>query len=176
MGEIKSTIELAMERTRGLVPTREERAELARKEEGSRVRALVRRCLDHKGSVHELQRQIRDLDAEQPGVSWRALACRECAAVLTPGRHASLVLDMLEGIGCAGSDELRRIVRELAQREEAARAAAGAKALESLAKAGISGTSVVPNVEPDAEWQKKRETLREAFARERDRIVGTWTA
>jgi hypothetical protein len=176
MGEIKSTIELAMERTRGLVPTGEERAELARKEAETRIRALVRRCLDHSASVQELQRQIRDLDAEQPGVSWRAVACRECAAVLAPGSHVDLVLDMIDGIGCEGSDEFRRLVLDSVRREEVARGAVAAKALESLAEAGISGTSIVPNVEADSEWPRERESLREAFERERDRIVGTWTA
>lgn len=171
MAEIKSSIELAMERTRGLVATREEREEMARKETESRIRALVRKRLDGHASAEEFQRSVRALQAEQPSIGWKDLVCRECASILTPGENQELLLLMVDELQCSAGQALRTAVRRAVEKEEAARWSAAERVRAALAEEGISGSSVVPNVDADPAWQEERAALSAAFLQDRDAAV-----
>lgn len=172
MGEIKSTLDLVMERTRHLVPTDREREEMARREQDGAVQALVRRLLDAQVSPEALRREIHDREGSTPSYPWRETACRELVRAASPGENADDVLSALAALHCPWAGELEGLVKRLLGEEEASRAEASERLRAALGAEGISGTSVLPNPETDPLWREERGVLRDRFARERDRLAG----
>lgn len=171
MGEIKSTLDLVMERTKGLVPTREEREELVRKENEDKVRALVRKLLIREFTPDRFREAVQDLERAQPDFAWREAACRECTRATLPGENEEIILAVLAGLGCSQADEIGRMVQDARKEQTSSRAAASERLLGELERAGITGSSVIPNVEADEVWRERHASILEAFARQRDGLA-----
>ena len=67
MGEIKSTLELAMERTRKLAITQEEREEIKRQELLKKATGLSRRYMEGHIPLHEVLREIERMTGQEKG-------------------------------------------------------------------------------------------------------------
>lgn len=171
MGEIKSTLELAMERTRNLVPTREEREAMARREDETRVQAAVRRLLDGELAPEALADLVARQEAERPAFPWREALCRETARALVPGENHGPLLQALRALDCPRAVDLDQAVTEALARAEELDRETAERVRATLAAEGIRGTAVIPNQEADAFWQQERERLRDAFAARRDELL-----
>jgi len=171
MGEIKSTLELAMERTKDLVMTREEREELARKEDETRIQAAVRKLLDGELRPAELAEQIARLEGERPAFPWRDTAYRGLAKALVPGENEAVVLDGLRALGFPRAEELAKLVSEALVESAQIRAGASERLLATLAAGGIRGSAVVANPEMDFIWQQQKEQVTDVFEVRRDRLL-----
>jgi len=171
MGEIKSTLELAMERTKDLVMTREEREEMARKEDETRVQAAVRKLLEGELRPAELVEQVTRQEAERPGFPWRDTACRGAAKALVPGENEVVVLEALGALGFPRVEDLEKLVRETLDEAAELNAAASERLLANLAGGGIRGSAVIANPEMDFIWQQERERLGDSFEIRRGRLL-----
>ena len=171
MGEIKSTLELAMERTRNLVPTREEREEMARREDQTQALAAVRRLLDGELTPAALSAQITRYEAKRPGFPWRTAVCREAARALVPGQNEGPVLEALRALGFPAAGALEEAVRRNMDRAAERAREADKRVRGVLASHGIRGSAVVPSLEADPAWQEAQARLRSEFAADRDRLL-----
>jgi hypothetical protein len=156
VAEIKSAIELAMERTRNLVMDEEEKKQLARKDLEDRLRAIVRRFLE---GMIDRERFVADY-GETKGDR------REKRSVLTDliiqGFETPydnlLLFDLLEflgedaghGLGSEARTMKAGFEKELETREAGTRE----EIRKRLRKMDISGSAVEPNV---AEWKEWKE-------------------
>jgi hypothetical protein len=160
MAEIKSAIELAMERTKNLVMGEEEKMEFARKDSEDRLRAAVRRfqegMIDDDGFVRDYQ-GVSGTEAYKRGLVVD-LILREFETAVERER----LFELLELLGRQGGPGLAEEVRslkvwfdkELHFREDDIKK----KILSRLADIGISGSAVKPNI---PEWEESRDTARE---------------
>jgi hypothetical protein len=171
MGEIKSTLELAMERTKNLVMTPEERQEMARREDETRVRAAVRKLLDGELRPAELAEQVAHLQRDRPEFSGRDAAYRSIAKALVPGENEGITLEALQALGFPRFDDLEKLVRETIAEADQLDAEASERLLGNLAAGGIRGSAVVPNPETDFVWQQERTVLFDGFTVQRDRLT-----
>jgi hypothetical protein len=171
MADVKSAIELAMERTKHLVPTREEREELGRREAEKRARALVRRALEGELAPGVLQRELHALESDEPNFLSRETACRECLLGAQLHEKGDRAIEVLRGLSCEKADALGDLLRRYRASEEALSQTASERLLAELQAAGISGPSVIPNPESDPEWREGRARLQDAFEGERDRLA-----
>ncbi|GAB4274557.1 MAG: hypothetical protein Kow0092_29970 [Deferrisomatales bacterium] len=171
MGEIKSTLDLVMEKTAGLVPTKEEREGLARREREEKVRILARRLRDGELSAEEVDRELTRLEAQWGPGPWRSVLFETCARTLEPGPEALEVLEALEALGCPYASELAGAARQAMADWETLRREAAERVRRALEAEGIAGSAVVPNPDADPGLEEARRAVRHAFARRRDERV-----
>lgn len=153
MGEIKSTLELIMEKTKGLTATEEEKKAFHREETEKRVRGLVQRYLDGFMGVEEVRRETAGLEEEQQACAKESLV-RICAERMDPDADNTPLFKLIEDVTGRDSGPFRELVgaygSETAQEMRRAEAAFG----EVIKKRGIRGSAVIPNVNADARWMQ----------------------
>ncbi|MHC1726390.1 MAG: hypothetical protein AB9866_10335 [Syntrophobacteraceae bacterium] len=160
MADIKSTLDLVMERTRHLSMSEEDRREQAAAELKANINRLTQKYLDgtiDSGKFHDEFTRLEG--ASSP--SARAIAVAEI------GRRIELTLDnrsilelLKHGVGIDVS-----VVESILDRYRITVAAEERDVTEqlrkSLLKEGISGSAVVPNPEANNAWAMRREEIAE---------------
>ena len=167
MAELKSTLELVMERTKNMVETPEERARKKAEELEARARGISLRLCDELIRPEELLRAIEDASDQDP---------EELRGVLLAVMIDELDLtrpcdDLLEGFkilaGPASSEALARASELTLDFEEATGGLiqeAKEKALAELAAQGISGSAVRPKFEASPWYRTAAEDVARNFA------------
>jgi hypothetical protein len=162
MAEIKSTIDLIMERTKNLSASPEERESYQRQEREKRLRGLIQRLLDDKltldGAKDELAKEKKNGSAaEVTEVLKKALA----GHVDPEADNERLFRFVIELVGTS----LDRLGETLtACREEATswKAVLAERQKKDLESKGITGTAVLPNPEAEPQWKARREEIQAA--------------
>ncbi len=151
MAEIKSTLDLVMEKTKGLTLSDEEKAAQAEERLDRVVEGLWRRVGAAGWSIEELNLGLADVEPGDRAAIKRRFGER-LAAGLTVGEALPAQVALLAEFDSVAADalaDLRRLVEEVI----ALRAGTLARAFEAerqkLAAAGISGSAVVPKVPSD---------------------------
>ena len=161
MGEIKSTLDLVMERTRHLSLSDEEKVRQHKEDFRKRLQGLLQRYADGALSVEDLREKIKALQAElkvdDPMVALTAMVGR-----MDPDRDNRTWLDLLAEFApavCGSLDAALQVYRR--QRDDSL--LEGAERLRSrLAQDhGISGTAVAPNPYKDPDCQAHLARLRQ---------------
>jgi hypothetical protein len=164
MGEIKSTLELAMERTRNMVLSDKERQEQALAEFRGHVNGLLQRFRDGVLSQEEFRRELDQLQSGSEPSYAKALM-EEAAKRIDPDQDNAWAMNLLEHICGVPVDGLRSILDEYGERMVSAGEGRAARIVENLEGAGISGSAVVPNLSGDGEWLEVHTRLRQDFGR-----------
>ncbi|NLW35527.1 hypothetical protein [Syntrophorhabdus aromaticivorans] len=165
MAEIKSAIELAMEKTKDLVVGGEERRTIATREAESKVKAVVRRYLGDMTSQEDAAREFDEIDADRrlKGSVLVETLVEEFDVKKSPERL--LALFGLTGIDLEGSlrNEFATLQgqfqEEMARKEKTIRG----KISDSLAFLGITGTGIEPNLAAWDEWTEGAEEAGSIF-------------
>jgi hypothetical protein len=159
MGEIRSTLDLIMEKTRDLSLSPEEKRTLRGQEWLGKARGWVQRYLDALIRVEDLKREIRNLGASE---GMEGVLKEEIIAVVDPGEDQQRRWEALEAlwqIPQRAYAEMLVRCRDLLSQAEGKRKSG---LLDRLRDRGISGTAVVPNINQDPGWA----SLRAAAVRE----------
>ena len=162
MGEIKSTLDIIMEKTKGLTMTEEEKEAFRKKETEGKVRGLLQRFLDGFIDAERLKDEIGSLGEKRYAVAREALL-RECMGRMEPGADNTILLDALENAVGLDITPIQKIIldynRDLEQ-QEMDRKQVLQKNLMGL---GISGTAVIPNIHADQEWIRYLSEMNKGF-------------
>ena len=157
MGEIKSTLDLVMEKTKNLSLSAEERQGQKYKEIGSRIRGLLNKFQDETISFDRLNSEYQVLKKEYglKGTGNEQLIKEICGRI-EPGKDNQALSDLLAELKVPGIGGLSSVLQEFQTASDTAARERRKILKEQLAKNySISGSAVVPNLENDAEWQKK---------------------
>lgn len=165
MGEIKSAIELAMERTKGLVMDDQEKREAADRELGSRISALLRRYLEEMIDWDGFQKEYERLD----GIKTKKNELLMDAALTEFGSsdNNEKAFDILSFVGGDVDERLKKEIETLRLEfhERIAAEVEGVKrnVTARLNKMGISGSAVEPNVTEWDEWKTAVDQTKSLF-------------
>jgi hypothetical protein len=170
MAEIKSAIELAMERTKNLVMGEEEKRQLARKDLEDRMKAIMRRFLEGMIDQERFLDEYRDIKAEK-GEKRLLLV-----DLVIQGFEASVdnerLFDLIELVGEDAGSGLGREAQALRagfESELKAREADIREGIVSRLQAmGISGSAVEPNV---PEWKEWKDAVSDTAALFKQRLI-----
>lgn len=174
MGEIKSTLDLVMEKTKHMTLSEAEKKEHRNDEDRKKIRGMLQKYLDGGMAMDELAAGIEKLrNADNPAID--RLLKREIFEKVDLDRENRPLfglLNKLYGIDTRPLEALLKRYREDLDSESRRRAAAS---IETLKKQRfISGAAVVPNLENDAEWETRRKGIHgqygEALEKEKRRI------
>ncbi|MCX5807382.1 MAG: hypothetical protein NT010_15175 [Proteobacteria bacterium] len=170
MSAIKSAIELAMERTKGLVMDDEERKSLALKETENKVKAVVKRYLEGIIERNGVDKEIARIKADE-GLK-KSILIDRLIDEFDINSNNDRLLKIFNAI-CEGLKEPFKYDMEIMQNkflEETlkSKTVIREKVLNRLGEIGITGSGVEPNVQAWDEWNENVEETGRAF---KDRII-----
>ncbi len=171
MGEIKSTLDLVMERTRHLSMSDEEKADQRRADFEKRLQGLLQQYADGALSVDALRDRIASLQAELAVTDRHGLAAAVVRRI-DPDADPRRWLDLLDALEPAVHGPLADALSDYAHRRAERRQAAVARRREQLAVAyGIRGEAVVPNPQKDRACRSDLAALRSRMVERLEAII-----
>ena len=177
MGEIKSTLDLVMEKTKHLSLSSEEKQAQTRKEVKSRINGMLQKYQDGLLSLAQLQRDYEGFKAEYNLPDNAALA-GQVINRLDPDLDNRTLFEVLGHCCQLEYVGLEDVINEYQAGYKSAAQSRMETLKEGLAKDySISGSAVVPNLESDEQWRQEAQAMisavEEKLNQEKDRLVGS---
>ncbi len=169
MGEIKSTLELAMERTRKLAITQEEKEEIKRRELLKKATGLSHRYMEGHVPLHEILREIERMTDQEKSKVKKVLLSQWMEALSLESDHERLFegIESLRGMKVSDlTEKFQLLVSEYQVERKKTEQDIERQAIEELRSEGISGTAVVPQLEGNPKWKECTQAMN-AFFRKR---------
>ncbi|MDM8525469.1 hypothetical protein QUF80_19040 [Desulfococcaceae bacterium HSG8] len=163
MGEIRSTLDLVMERTGHLTLTNEEKQEQKSREFAKKFKGLIQKFLDKTRSTDHLKREL-DILSETYGITDKKILSDEVAGRLQPDQDNSMIFILLREICDSDTANLEAIFDEYEEEKGSAAQKRSSEIREHLAKNHmITGSAVVPNLGTDENWKTEMQDIKNKF-------------
>ncbi|MBW2488775.1 MAG: hypothetical protein JRE72_15235 [Deltaproteobacteria bacterium] len=165
MGEIKSTLDLVMEKTRNLNLSDEEKQDQKNKEIESRLNGLLQKFEDQIITLEQFKAEYEALCKAYnlTGRQHQHLLKAICARIEL-GKDNQVLLGMLSQFTDSNVEGLKLVLQDYAAAIQTAAEAQGQIVKDALASEHhISGSAVVPNLESDPVWRTKIAEIRADF-------------
>jgi hypothetical protein len=172
MGEIRSTstLDIIMEKTKGLAASEEEKEALRLKELGGKVQGLVQKYLDGLLKIGGLQSALESDKNQERGemeALMKAALLHRLAPVEDNTRDSvhdneKILAFLSDGLKVDKAPYEKRI-QEFQQRVSAEKTARLERLRQRLGQRGLSGSAVLPNLALDHTWQSFLEEAKKTF-------------
>ena len=149
MAEIKSTLDLIMEKTKGLTLSPKEKEEIRREEWVKKARGWIQKFLDGWIDMEKVKSELPGPEAP-PG--WEKILQTEIFDLLDPEEDNEKRFQLITEILQRPLDPLLKILGGFNQTVEAEKIRQRDQALKRLSDQEISGSAVLPNLELDPAW------------------------
>lgn len=163
MGEIKSTLDLVMERTRHLTLSSEEKAEQKMEEFTKGLNGLLQKFQDHFIKIEEFRKSFASL-RETHGVENDDAVLEAVVGRIGLDEDNERMLVLLDAVCGRSGEPLTSVVGEyrstLAREAERRRQEVERTLMKTR---GISGSAVVPNLMLDDVWIKESRRIKDRF-------------
>ena len=162
MGEIKSTLELAMERTKKFAISEKEKEEMKQKEVLQKATSLFHRYREGHLSLNEILKQIEKMEKKTAATVRESLLSQWIDA-LSLDDDDERILKGIESLKRRSIDEVKQkfnhLLAQYQREKEKVKEKVRAQFTEALRKDGIYGSAVEPNFEGGELWKKENEKL-----------------
>jgi hypothetical protein len=163
MGEIKSTLDLVMEKTKNLSLSSEERQAQKNQETENRIRGLLQKFKDQALNINNFKAKYQKLQKDYD-LSGNAPLIKEICGQIELGADNHTWFELLAEFKVSDIEGLTSVLQGF---QTALDTAAGQRRKilkDQLSKTNfISGSAVVPNLEGDKAWQEKAGEIRAKF-------------
>jgi hypothetical protein len=162
MAEIKSTLELAMERTKKIGISEKEREDIKQKEIGQKVNALSHRYMEGHLPLNEILREMEKMDKKTQTIVKEALISQWIDALSLKDEDERL-LKGIESLKHRSADRLKekhhQLLSQYQREKEKVKEKVRVQLTEALKREGIYGGAVELNIEASPLWKKEGENL-----------------
>jgi hypothetical protein len=166
MGEIKSSLELAMEKTKKFAISDKEKDEMKQKEVLQKATILFHRYRNGLHPVNEILKEIERMDKETAATVKKILLSQWVNA-LSLDDEEERFLKGIELLEQRNIDEVKQKFRSLLSEyqgeKEKLKEKTKLQLIESLRKDGIYGSAVEPKLEGSELWKKENEKLSQSY-------------
>jgi hypothetical protein len=163
VAEIKSTLDLVMERTRNLTLSSEEKQAQKQAEIGNRIKGLVQKFQDGLLTDNQLKIEYERLNKES-ALSDDSLLVKEILSRLDPDRDNEILIETLEECCRLDTTAIRAIINDHRVSYNRAAQKRSVQLKEELAQnKSISGSAVIPNLDADEQWRQEALNNRNQF-------------
>jgi len=166
MGEIKSTLELALERTRKLSMTQDEKDEIKRQELLKKAMGLSRRYTEGHAPLREIVREIERM-SDQEKIKVRKTLLHQWGETLSIESDYERLfegIESLRGMKVSGlREKFQLLVSEYQVERKKTERDIERQIIEDLRKEGFSGTAVVPRLEGNPRWRERTQAINAFF-------------
>ena len=170
MAEIKSTLDIIMEKAKKFSVTEEEKKGFKRQELEGKIRGLVQKALDGVLDSERFQVEMAALQAREKDLVDRILK-DEVVARLEAEANSEALLKILEYVAGSASSAVSKVLAEFEKKGEKQKEIRRKTLLVSFKKKGISGSAVLPNLDADPEWIRIRAEMRRQLQQEIREII-----
>ncbi len=162
MGEIKSTLELAMERTKKFALSDRDKEEMKQKEVLQKASSLFHRYRNGHLSLNELRKEVGKMEGKKATMVKQSLLSQWIDA-LSLNDDDEKTLKGIESLKQQGIDEIKEKFHHLlsqyqGEKEEVKEKMRGQLA-DALKREEIYGSAVEPNLKKSDLWNKENEKL-----------------
>jgi hypothetical protein len=162
MAEIKSTIDLIMERTKNLSASQEERAAYQRREREKHIRGLVQRLLDYSLTLDDVKDELAEEKKNCQEADVMAFLKEELARHVDPEADNERLFRIVNELVGTPEDRLRETLLACQAEFSGWQNGQLERQKRELETTGVSGSAVVPNPEVDPQWKARREQAQES--------------
>jgi hypothetical protein len=149
MAEIKSTLDLIMEKTKGLTLSPKEKEEIRREEWLKKARGWIQKFLDGWVDMDKVKKEL--FSQEAPG-GWKKILQPEITGPLEPEGDNEKRLELITGLLEMPREPFLIILKVCIQKLEQEKIRLMDLSVNRLAEQGISGSAVLPNLDRDSSW------------------------
>jgi len=151
MAEIRSTLDLIMEKTRNLTLSDEEKKALDLKERQGKVKGWLQRYVDGQIDLRDIEEDLAGIGKEKKIVL--DLIRSEALSYIEPNEDNESILALLREIVGENTDHLSLKIDAFRKDLRLKMTELGKAAALRLEAKGIRGSAVIPNLEKDPAWQ-----------------------
>lgn len=173
MGEIKSTLELAMEKTKKFAVSEREREEMKEREISRTATSLFHRYRGGHLSLNDLLKQIEKMERKTAAKVKQYLLSQWIDALSLEDEEEK-ILSGIESLEQRNIDEMKQkfqaLVSQYREEKEKVKETVTAQQREMLKADGISGSAIEPNLEGNVHWKEKNEKLEHSYQISLDEI------
>lgn len=165
MGEIKSTLDLVMEKTKNLNLSNEEKQDQKNKEIESRLRGLLQKFQDQQITLERFKSEYQTLRKgfNLMGKQNEHLLKAVCGQIEL-GKKNQALFELLSQFADASIEGITSVLQEFDEAIDAAARERSKISKDKLAEEHfISGSAVVPNLEADKAWREQARGIRAKF-------------
>jgi len=166
MGEIKSTLELAMERTKKFAISEKEKEEFKQKEVLQKATSLFHRYREGGLSLNEILKQIERME-KKTATTVKELLLSQWIDTLSLDNDDKRTLKGIESLKQRSIDEVKQKFHHLLSQYQGEKAKlrerVRAQFAEALRRDGIYGSAVEPKFEGGELWKKEIEKLDHSY-------------
>jgi len=166
MGEIKSTLELAMERTKKFAISEKEREEMKQKEVQQKAASLFHRYRDGLLSSHDILKQIDKMEKGAANAVKQLLLSQWIDALSLDDDEEKIFkgVELLEQRNIdKAKQEFRSLLSRYQREKEKVKEKVRLQLIEGLKKDDIAGSAVEPKFEGNRLWEEENEGLNHSF-------------
>jgi len=162
MAEIRSTLDIIMEKAKNLTVTEEDKKEFAEKEVQGRVQGFFQKYMDGILSTEQLKKEMASFDNDLKPVAEKELlaACLRTMTVEGDNQPSFEILDQL--LAC-DIEPILDLIDEFQKQQNIERSKRSADLIQTLRKWGVSGSAVIPNLSADTAWRDFISNMQERF-------------
>ena len=173
MAEIKSTLELALERTKKMAISEKEKEEIKQKKLLEKAKALFHRYREGHALLSELRKEIERMDDKTSAAVKDSLLSQWIDALSLKDEDERLIKG-IEWLKNGRLEETRERFRHLSsqyrEETEKIRQETRTQLVEALKREGIAGSAIEPNVEGDLLWKEAVEKLDHLYGEKLEEI------
>ena len=163
MGEIKSTLDIVMEKTKHLTLSDEEKQAQSQSAVKNRVKGMVQKFQDLVLREEQLKKAIASLQ-DTTDADIGQIVLDEIYQQLDPARDNGPLLGLLNTLFGTDTAELASLFETYRDEIRHLTEAGMADRKKALAEAQfISGSAVVPHLEADSNWQKEAQGIHQKY-------------
>jgi len=171
MAEIKSTLDLIMEKTQSMNLSEKEKKEIRQQELSGKIKGWIRKYEDVVLNLKTIQSEIAKEDVPRQTELKKALQ-KEVLHLIEPDKDNSRFLQLLEEICGTDTDVIITMIHQFQTTIAAELAIVHKELNHRLEEKGISGTAVIPSPYSDAEWNTHYDQSIEDFKKQIRIIAG----
>ena len=159
MAEIKSTLDIIMEKAKKFSVTEEDKQSFKRRELEGKTKGLVQKTLDGVFDSKRFQAELAGLQTKDKDMVDRILK-EELVARLEVEANSEALLEMLDHVAGPASAAIRKTMANFEKKAEKEKESRRKALLDGFKKKGISGSAVLPNLDADPDWLRTRSGLK----------------
>ena len=171
MGEIKSTLDLVMEKTRHLSLSEDEKKAQQKDDTKKALKGFILKYRDHFIQQEPFEKELNRL-SELNNIDARPVLVAELLDEIDPDQNNTPLITLLKNVCKIDTAPLESILNEYGERVTLAKDERVAEIKERLLKTReVSGTAVVPNLESDTDWNAQIGSVRDAYRKRLDQEI-----
>ena len=166
MGEIKSTLDIALERIKKIEITEKEREEIKHKEISQKALSLANRYIEDALSLHEIQKEIEKIDDHTRKILKEIILSRWIEGLSLQSNDEKLItgIELLKERQLNEiKDEFQMTVKQFEKEKEKIREKLKTKLIDSLRKEGFEGSAILVDVDSSDLWKEENVKLNQSY-------------